>query len=151
DFLGKIIVSPILSKCHPPNYIYDICVGIVTIVLITFIVRRLWEKALLPLKWIIILVASLLIYMLYRVQEFPFQFTSLELFKKVKLFDILAIIPSVALLINLINSIKYKSQEKNTCLKQNDTTGFVADEPTAINENNDFGFRDKFIKEVVAK
>jgi hypothetical protein len=148
ELLTNFIVNPILSKCTPSSWIYDIAVfGILCLVLVPFF-YKIYKGAKIPLRWALLAITTTLMYLFYRLPNSKFEFTPTTFLDSVKLLDIVFLIPFGITLTYIV--LKLRNKNKDAKSEENEE-GFIPDEPILIDEQIDFSHRLKFINEIVKK
>lgn len=141
DLLSFFIVKPFLSYVHHTLLIDLIVISSCVFVSILFY-KKIINDVKIPLSWYLLTVAFSIIYLTYRINSNVFIFTSFSFSKKIKLLDILVLVP-----INIcVFSFLYpKSKPLEMDCPE---LGFSIDEPINITINNDKLKRVKFIEKL---
>jgi len=136
-----LLVKPILSFVFPASLIYDVIIIIGFFAILFYFINKIRKGIQLPSYWFLICLFFLIVYFFYRVQNYPFSFTSFYFMKSVKLLDALILLPFV------INTFSLFAKGKDNVKIINDS-GFIPDEPLILNEKNDLLNRMRFINEL---
>lgn len=139
-----LFVKPIFSYCYPADYIYDIAIIVIFLILLGPIIK-IKNGAKIPNKWNYIFITYITIYLAYRIPNVTFVFTTFGFSSKIKLLDFISLAPFIVLIYN------FKIKRKDNNLSSQNSSGFTVDEAIQIDEQDDLFKRSKFINEVANK
>lgn len=146
--LGTYLVEPILSICSPPNIIFDLAISLLIFCVCIPLYSRLFKGAKVPNKIFFLSLTVLTFYLTYRISSTPFNLTNTAISSRIKLLDIIFLIP-LSIIISYGVNLFSTSLKKETVPINN--MGFTIDEPIKISESNDLLNRNKFIDLIVSK
>jgi KAP family P-loop domain len=150
--LTKYLVEPIFSTCYPASITYDIALGLITLAIAILFFAKLFKGAKISSNMLFVSITYLIIYLVYRLNDSPFLFTSTSFSNSIKISDFVCFLPLALILgyiaIKLIELVKSITR-KDALVQSN--LGFTVDEAIKINQESDLLNRNKFIDEIASR
>ncbi len=148
--MENFVAGPILSYIDTASTKYDVACIIIVLVFTIPILYKMIKGAVIPFRWLLILVFFCFAYLIFRTDDITFIYTASWFFSTFMLTDYFVLIPGIIIL-SAILQVSFSKDEKNEQVDADTYSGFQVDIAKLLSETDDSLNRVKFMKELVNK